>query len=95
MTCDVHLVKQVLGQARNFHIPVEVLILYHTLASSEGEQWRPYRKITTLFLNRKTYEVIWREILEKVERVSTAWSHRDTCITNVKSMLYPSLTFAS
>lgn len=55
MTCDVHLVKQVLTRAHDFHAPVEVLGLYNiygpTLAASEGEHWRLYRKITTPFFS--------------------------------------------
>jgi cytochrome P450 len=95
LTCDVHLVKQVLGQAHDFHAPVEVLSLYNlygpTLAASEGEQWRLYRKITTPFFNQKTYGVVWRESLEKSERVSTQWSQRDTRITDVKGEIMSKL----
>ena len=88
MTCDTHLIKQVLSQAHNFHAPVEVLSLYNlygpTLAASEGEQWRLYRKITTPFFNKKTYGVVWRESLEKAERVCTGWSQPGTRVTDIK-----------
>jgi hypothetical protein len=88
MTCDPHLVKQVLSRGQEFHAPVEVLSLYNlygpTLASSEGEQWRLYRKITTPFFNTKTYQMVWKESLDKADRLSVQWSSRETYITDVK-----------
>ena len=88
VTCDVHLIKQVLGRANDFHAPVEVLSLYNlygpTLAASEGEQWRLYRKISTPFFNSKTHGMVWKESLEKAERVSNQWSKGDTTISDVK-----------
>lgn len=88
MTCDVHIVKQILGKAHNFHAPVEVLGLYNiygpTLAASEGEQWRLYRKISTPFFNSKTHGMVWKESLEKAERVSTQWARGDTLVSDVK-----------
>ncbi|KAJ4357238.1 uncharacterized protein N0V89_001813 [Didymosphaeria variabile] len=97
MTCDVHLVKQVLTRAHDFHAPVEVLGLYNiygpTLAASEGEQWRLYRKITTPFFNQKTYGKVWKESLEKAERLSAQWSHGndDARVADVKEQLMSKL----
>jgi len=88
MTCDVHIVKQILGKAHDFHAPVEVLGLYNiygpTLAASEGEQWRLYRNISTPFFNSKTHGMVWKESLEKAERVSTQWARGDTLVSDVK-----------
>ena len=88
MTCDVHLVKQVLGRAHDFHAPVEVLSLYNiygpTLAASEGEQWRLYRRISTPFFNTKTHRMVWKESLENAERVSAQWSKGNTLVSDVK-----------
>ncbi|KAI0604502.1 hypothetical protein TUN199_11247 [Pyrenophora tritici-repentis] len=97
MTCDVHLVKQVLMRAHDFHAPVEVLGLYNiygpTLAASEGEQWRLYRRITTPFFNQKTYGKVWKDSLEKTERLSAQWSHGndDAQIADVKEQLMSKL----
>ncbi|KAL8936562.1 MAG: hypothetical protein Q9216_004864 [Gyalolechia sp. 2 TL-2023] len=88
LTCDVDLIKQVLSQAQDFHAPVEVLSLYNlygpTLAASEGEQWRLYRKISTPFFNKRTHSRVWKESLEKAERVSSQWSKSRTRISDVK-----------
>ncbi|KAL8751470.1 MAG: hypothetical protein Q9184_006058, partial [Pyrenodesmia sp. 2 TL-2023] len=88
LTCDVHLIKQVLGRAHDFHAPVEVLSLYNlygpTLAASEGEQWRLYRKISTPFFNGRTHSRVWKESLEKAERISAQWSKGGTRIADVK-----------
>lgn len=77
LTCDARLVRQVLGRAHDFHAPVEVLSLYNlygpTLAASEGEQWRLYRRISTPFFNTRTHARVWRESLAKAERVSEQW----------------------
>jgi cytochrome P450 len=97
LTCDVHLVKQILTRAHDFHAPVEVLGLYNiygpTLAASEGEQWRLYRKITTPFFNKKTYGKVWKESLDKAERLSTQWSHGgdNTRVVDVKEQLMSKL----
>ena len=88
MTCDPHLVKEVLSRATDFHAPVEVLGLYNlygpTLAASEGEQWRRYRKISTPFFNSRTHEMVWTESLEKAERVAAHWSEATTLVSDVK-----------
>ncbi len=77
LTCDAHLIRQVLNRAHDFHAPVEVLSLYNlygpTLAASEGEQWRLYRKISTPFFNTRTHARVWRESLEKAGRVAGQW----------------------
>ncbi|KAL8850955.1 MAG: hypothetical protein Q9221_004155 [Calogaya cf. arnoldii] len=88
LTCDVHLIKQVLSRAHDFHAPVEVLSLYNlygpTLAASEGEQWRLYRRISTPFFNNRTHSRVWKESLEKAERISTKWHQGATRIHDVK-----------
>ena len=88
MTCDIHIVKQVLGRAQDFHAPVEVLSLYNlygpTLAASEGEQWRLYRKISTPFFNTKTHAMVWKEGLQTAERVFTQWAKRGALLSDVK-----------
>lgn len=97
LTCDVHLVKQVLTRAHDFHAPVEVLRLYNiygpTLAASEGEQWRLYRRITTPCFNQKTYGKVWKESLDKAERLSTQWRHGndDARVADVKEQLMSKL----
>ncbi|KAL8896586.1 MAG: hypothetical protein Q9207_007646 [Kuettlingeria erythrocarpa] len=88
LTCDAHLIKQVLGRAHDFHAPVEVLSLYNlygpTLAASEGEQWRLYRKISTPFFNSGTHSRVWKESLEKADRISTQWHRSETRIRDIK-----------
>ena len=88
MTCDVHLIRQVLGQAHDFQAPVEVLSLYNlygpTLAASEGEQWRLYRKISTPFFNKSTHNMVWKESLQKAERVATQWSKGNALVSDIK-----------
>ncbi|KAL8704964.1 MAG: hypothetical protein Q9201_001910 [Fulgogasparrea decipioides] len=95
LTCDVHLIKKVLSRAHDFHAPVEVLNLYNlygpTLAGSEGEQWRLYRKMSTPFFNSRTYSRVWKEGLMKVERVSTQWYKGETRISDVKGELMSKL----
>ncbi|KAF2732228.1 cytochrome P450 family member [Polyplosphaeria fusca] len=97
LTCDVHLVKQVLTRAHDFHAPVDVLGLYNiygpTLAASEGEQWRLYRRITTPFFNQKTYGKVWKESLDKAERLCAQWSHGndDARVADVKEQLMSKL----
>lgn len=88
VTCDAHLVQQVLKRASDFHAPVEVLSLYNlygpTLAASEGEQWRLYRKISTPFFNSKTHGMVWKESLDKAERIATQWSKGKTVVSDIK-----------
>ncbi|KAL8955078.1 MAG: hypothetical protein Q9193_006921 [Seirophora villosa] len=88
LTCDAHLIKQVLGRAHDFHAPVEVLSLYNlygpTLAASEGEQWRRYRKISTPFFNSRTHSRVWKESLDKAARISTQWHKREIRISDIK-----------
>ncbi|KAL8915823.1 MAG: hypothetical protein Q9172_006636 [Xanthocarpia lactea] len=95
LTCDVHLIKQVLSRAQDFHAPVEVLSLYNlygpTLAASEGDQWRLYRKISTPFFNSKTHSRVWRESLTVVERASTQWYKGETRISDIKGELMSKL----
>lgn len=91
LTCDVHLIKQVLNRAHDFHAPVEVLSLYNlygpTLAASEGDQWRLYRKLSTPFFNSRTYRKVWKESLMKVERLSTQWHQDRARIHDVKGQV--------
>ena len=95
LTCDVHLISQVLSRAHDFHAPVEVLSLYNlygpTLAASEGEAWRLYRRISTPFFNSRTYSKVWKESLEKSGRIATQWHDRQTRIFDVKGEVMSSL----
>lgn len=98
MTCDTHLAKEVLSRSQDFHAPVEVLSLYNlygpTLAASEGEAWRRYRKISTPFFNSKTHEMVWKESLEQAEIASAQWSRdgmKNVVVSDVKGQVMSKL----
>ena len=86
-TCDPEVCDQIYSQHSKFQAPVEMLGFYDiygpTIGSTEGDEWRFYRKISTPSFNPATNEAAWREALHQAEAMTTFLSQSGSTIHNI------------